>query len=73
MNCDDAVFVATVLVEIQATFTFVLIGRILWANIFQFRCHRSPSNFHLYKSIEFDTISKNFNVVTRTNLQFLSI
>ena len=50
-----------------------MIGRILWANIFQFRCHRSPSNFNLYKSIDFDTLSMNFNVVTRTNLQFLSI
>ena len=49
------------------------IGRILWANIFQFRCHRPPSNFNLYKSIDFDTLSMNFNVVTRTNLQFLSI
>ena len=49
------------------------IGRILWANIFQSRCHRSPSNFNLYKSIDFDTLSMNFNVVTRTNLQFLSI
>ena len=48
----------------------LIVGRILWVNIFYFRCPRSPTNFYLHKIIDFDTLNSNFNVVTLTNLQF---
>jgi hypothetical protein len=49
------------------------LGRILWPIIVQFRCPHSGSTFSLHQSIDFDTLSTNSLVVTRTDPQFFCI
>jgi hypothetical protein len=49
------------------------IGRILWPIIVHFRCPHSGSTFSLHESIDFDTLSTNSLVVTRTDPQFFCI
>ena len=50
-----------------------IFGRILWPIIVQFRCPHSGSTFSLHESIDFDTLSTNSLVVTRTDPQFFCI